>query len=65
MADLTFHYFSCSLLILSTNSSGVSIFYNFIVYLFFCVIFRNRCFGNGGFECKDNKKCLNISLFVR
>ena len=40
MADLTFHYFSCSLLILSTNSSGVSIFYNFIVYLFFELFFE-------------------------
>mgnify|MGYP006909968020 CR=1 FL=1 len=40
MADLTFHYFSCSLLILSTNSSGVSIFYNFIVYLFFVLFFE-------------------------
>ena len=56
MADLTFHYFSCSLLILSTNSSGVSIFYNFIVYLFFVLFFETAVSEMAVSNAKITKK---------
>ena len=37
----------------------------FLLAYFFCVVFRNHCFGNGGFEYKGNKNAwISVRMFA-
>ena len=76
-ANSPFFICSCESILSLKNSFSLilclckTIVSSIILQFLFDVIFRNRCFGNGGFECKGNKNawisaCLfaNLSFFI-
>ena len=60
-ANSPFFICSCESILSLKNSFSLilclckTIVSSIILQFLFDVIFRNRCFGNGGFECKGNK----------